>query len=271
MDEPKTLEALKADWWECWWEADYSWRKLRLHILGEHSVVEGLLGEKTLQDYWRRHPETAKPRSDDEMLEAGELLISPDGNLWHLAHVPLRWKDGTPAKHGWDFDKNDQLNEILLLRLTKTGESEIEKNHDGRAQFSGIVISKGISLRRPSVATEYQNKRHVGLGSYFREENPLRLVCRQSWLGSLKASNSFFDEEVDFSGSFFLKELVFLRQFLIKKRYSIQSFSTERLFLTMLIFVVTLPLKKLCNLGVCIISIVNSMKIQISRKQNCSK
>ncbi len=211
MDEPKTLEALKADWWERWWSADYSWRNLKLHFLGEHSSREGLWGEKTLQDYWRRDPKTALCRRDDEMLESGELLISPDGNLWHLAHVPLRWKDGTLAKQGWDFDKNDQLNEILLLRLTKTGESEIEKDHDGRAQFSGIVVSKGMSLRGPSVSTMYQNEIHVKLGSYFREENPLRLVCRQSWLGSLKASNSIFDEEVDFSGSFFSEGVSFFK------------------------------------------------------------
>jgi len=203
MLESSKRDVREREWWDRWWNANYSWRNLSLHFLGEHSNCEGLWGEITLQDYWRRDPKTAKLRSDDEMREAGELLGSPDGKLWHLAHVPLLWNDGTPAKQGWDFDKNDQLNEILLLRLTKTGESEIEADRDGRAQFSGIVLSKGISLRRPSVSTEYQNEIHRKLGSYFREENPLRLVCRQSWLGSLEARNSIFNEEVDFSDSFF--------------------------------------------------------------------
>ena len=203
MLESSKRDVLEREWWDRWWKADYSWRNLRLHFFGEHSDREGLWGEKTLQDYWRRDPQTVMPRSDDEMREAGELLSSPDGNLWHLAHVPLRWKDGTLAKQGWDFDKDDQLNEILLGRLTKTSESEIEADRDGRAQFSGIVLSKGISLRKPSVSTEYQSEIYVKLGSFFKEENPLRLVCRQSWLGSMKARNSVFDEEVDFSGSFF--------------------------------------------------------------------
>jgi len=217
MPESSKRDVLEREWWDRWWEADYSWRNLRLHFLGEHSDREGLWGEKTLQEYWRRDPETAMLRSDDEMREAGELLSSPDGNLWHLAHVPLHWKDETPAKQGWDFDKNHQLNEILLLRLTKTGKSDIEKDHDGRAQFSGIVLSKGISLRRPSVSTEYQNEIHVKPGSYFREENPLRLVCRQSWLGVLKARNSVFDEEVDFSASFFSEGGSFSKAFFKKE------------------------------------------------------
>ena len=154
------------------------------------------------------------------MREAGELLSSPDGTLWHLAHVPLYWKDGTLAKQGWDFDKCDQLKEILLLRLIKTGESEIELDRDGRAQFSGIVLSKGISLRKPTVSTEYHNEIHRKLGSYFREENPLRLVCKQSWLESLKAPNSVFAEEVDFSDSFFSGNVSF----------SGASFKNEALF-----------------------------------------
>ncbi len=203
MAEPSARGALESEWWYRWWKANYSWRNLKLHFLGQHSDREGLWGEKTLQDYWRRDPGTAMPRSDDEMREAGELLSSPDGNLWHLAHVPLYWKDGEPAKQGWDFDKCDQLNEILLLRLITTGESEIELDRDGRAQFSGIVLSKGISLRKPSVSTEYQNEIHRRLGSYFREDDPLRLVCKQSWQESLKADNSVFAEEVDFSDSFF--------------------------------------------------------------------
>lgn len=93
MTEQKTRETLEAEWWDKWWTAGYSWGALANHSLGDELLEDkkkGLFGESSLQDYWRRDPETGKQRTDEEMRQAGELVQTPDGELWHRAHVPLK-------------------------------------------------------------------------------------------------------------------------------------------------------------------------------------
>ncbi len=106
MDDPKSLDALKAHWWERWWSADYSWYGLDHKTLGADAAPweesRGPHGEESLQAYWRRDPGTGRERSDEEMEEGGELIRAPDNTLWHLAHVPLIWKNQQEAKLSWD-------------------------------------------------------------------------------------------------------------------------------------------------------------------------
>jgi hypothetical protein len=59
--------------------------------------VEGRGGESeprpaTLQDYWRRDPETGQVRTDEEMEATGELTRDPHGKLWHIVHMPTEWR-----------------------------------------------------------------------------------------------------------------------------------------------------------------------------------
>ncbi len=99
MADPKNRERLEAEWWDEWRRADYSWSGLAKKRLGDEPVSsrQGLFGETNLQAYWRRDPQTGIMRTDEEMLEVGELVRGPQGELWHLAHVPLEWGEGHSA------------------------------------------------------------------------------------------------------------------------------------------------------------------------------
>ncbi len=122
MAEPKTREELEAKWWEGWWLNDYSWNGLkRRGIGGDYGSFEskGPHEEVTLQDYWRRDPKTGAIRTDKEMLEVGELCRDGDDGrkLWHIAHVPLKWKSEQSGKKGWNATRLMKLYEVLQLRL----------------------------------------------------------------------------------------------------------------------------------------------------------
>ncbi len=138
---------IEAEWWDEWWKADWSWARLAEKEVGEnlHETHGGAHGEMDLQAYWRRDPTTGKARDDDEMNEAGELMLAPDGALWHLAHVPLHWRDGVPAKAGWNATQRGRLAALIDARLalalvTKTDEYCVAEGPDGRAQLSGTVL-----------------------------------------------------------------------------------------------------------------------------------
>ena len=203
MAESSERGDLEREWWDRWWGADYSWEGLAKSALDGGRVIftkdQGLFGERGLQDYWRRDPVAGVMRSDEEMESVGELIRDPDGKLWHLAHVPLKWSHGAPAKAGWQAEATIHLNEILQRRLTITGESHIDANNkeitrDGRAQFSGLVAQSFWPCFEIRTA-----------GSDF----PVRMVCRQAWIGSLNADWDVFAEEVDFSESFIASEIRF--------------------------------------------------------------
>jgi hypothetical protein len=90
MAEPKSREQRKNDWWDAWWAADYSWAGLAKHKIRDQG---GLHGEKTLQDYWRRDPETGVVRHDAAMIAAGEV-VEFDGRVIHITHLPPKLKGG---------------------------------------------------------------------------------------------------------------------------------------------------------------------------------
>jgi len=73
-----------------------------------------------------------------------ELIVDPDGRLWHIAHVPFRWKDGTPAKLAWTPDQEAQLQAIfnrrLLHSLTNTADEAAKRQYI--ALFYGIVAPR---------------------------------------------------------------------------------------------------------------------------------
>ena len=204
MDEPKTLEALKAGWWERWWSADYSWSGLEQKSLGADSAPweesRGLHGEESLQAYWRRNPATGRERSDEEMEESGELIRAPDNTLWHLAHVPLIWKNQQEAKLGWDATRKNHLTNILHERLSSADASYIDANNpensrDGRAQLSGMVLSEYFSFKKYELVSDHHPS--------------VRLVCFQTWFEKILAVELDFREEADFSNAFFANSVNF--------------------------------------------------------------
>ncbi|MFN7882839.1 MAG: pentapeptide repeat-containing protein, partial [bacterium] len=196
MTDQKARETLEAEWWERWWKTGYSWAALTNHSLG-HELFEGrkkgLSGEASLQEYWRRDPETGKRRTDEEMWQAAELIKTPDGMLWHRAHVPLKWQDGSDAKEAWDDANKQKLANILSLRLTKARQDALKKNLsepnlDHRAQFSGVVLPDLFRLS--------------GIGLQADDMLPVSLVIADAWIGNFFASDLIFESDADFSYSF---------------------------------------------------------------------
>ncbi|MCA3314442.1 MAG: pentapeptide repeat-containing protein [Roseomonas sp.] len=197
MTEQKTRETLEDEWWDRWWTEDYSWNGLARQPLGGSYFGEerrGAFGEKSLQEYWRREPDSEKTRTDEELLAAGELTRAPDGALWHIVHVPITWKDRTRAKSNWNNETKRKLSDTLQLRLLNTDDSFIDASHsdeilDGRAQFSGAVLTEDFLLKLAGDTSE--------------SVQPTRIVCRQAWIKLLIASEAEFSDEVEFSNVFF--------------------------------------------------------------------
>lgn len=206
MAEPKTHEALEAEWWDRWWLSDYSWNGLARRGLGGGFATvgpRGLFGEESLQEYWRHDPKTGRRRTDDEMRAVGELIPGVDQELWHLAHVPLKWKEERHAKLGWGPELNARLYDILLLRLASCREGH--GNLDGRTQFSGVVLNRSLQL----VTANLQDG----------GPRPLYLSCDHAWLrslfglgititGDLNLSDSFISETTSFSRATFEGDLI---------------------------------------------------------------
>jgi hypothetical protein len=143
---------LQSEWWKGWWEQDFSWAGLAAKPVGQNgeAIHGGTHGERDLQAWWRRDPETGETRCDDALRAVGELVTGPDGRHWHIAHVPLHWPDGAPAKAGWDTAAYDRLAAVIVRRVAAASETVTDPEcdalaPDGRAQFSGAVL-----LRAPT-------------------------------------------------------------------------------------------------------------------------
>ena len=148
----ETREEREARWWRGWFEADYSWEGLaKKDILGG-----GQFGEQTLQDYWRRDPETGGVR-DDAMLKAAGELVQFDGRWWHLVHLPPSGRGGVESWKA-EFDASDweRVKAMVVERLAAAVETPgtfglVRQNlrwkpkvSDGRALLDGAVLGGGL-------------------------------------------------------------------------------------------------------------------------------
>ena len=191
MNDQKTRETLEAEWWDNWWRRDYSWDGLKSRGLGGDYLAldtKGPNGEVNLQEYWRRDPETGQIRNDDAMIDAGELVVSADGILWHVAHVPLKWKSQQPAKKAWSDQQQEQLQKILQRRVRDTVASK--GLIDGRAQFSGIIVNPGVIFKNSKEDTD--------------SPSMIRLTATNAWFGHFFARSALFSEEVNLSEAFIM-------------------------------------------------------------------
>ncbi len=172
--KPDAAKKSEIAWWKAWRRRDYSWEGLRNHQIGwdhggpktslygkmrllpqEKKFHGTIFGDNTLQDYWRRDPVTGARRSDEDLIALGELVWSPAGQgkkaapkLWHIAHVPLNWENGSPAKSAWGNAEEQRLTAVLQPRLQQAAVTDViddgsgisVKGPDGRAQFVGCVL-----------------------------------------------------------------------------------------------------------------------------------
>ncbi len=174
----ETAEERMARWWAEWWTADYSWAGLAKETPHGSGTPDKLWvgwrvgsddrltdAEATaqrpanLQDYWRRGPgsgrqDDARPDAelDIDLLAAGELLKAPNGDLWHLAHVPATWPGGVAAKAAWPRDLTARLSTLLTARLD-AADGDADDNADGPdllAQFRGAVFQAAPAPSDPS-------------------------------------------------------------------------------------------------------------------------
>lgn len=130
MSSTRVAEA-EEEWWRAWWRADFSWDGLRSRRAnGWYVRPDGRMTRDpketpktraaTLQDVWRS--------------ESKRLVSGPDGRQWTLAHVPLRWSDGSPAKSGWTAEQYARLETAF---------------DDAVSRFPAQSADSAKSLRRP--------------------------------------------------------------------------------------------------------------------------
>jgi uncharacterized protein YjbI with pentapeptide repeats len=156
--QPKEVE---AKWWADWFDANYSWDALQYKKIGGQG---GILGEATLQEYWRRDPSDPNTiRDDNAMRSANELIPGPDGRLWHIAHLPDRFQDGTET---WKTDLQsarwDQLDAIVQARLRRATDSRVDRSEwDQRPRKEGRALLSGVILRGIPTSDAGTNEIHI--------------------------------------------------------------------------------------------------------------
>jgi len=84
----------------------------------------------------------------EELLEAGEIEKDPSGRLWHIAHVPPAWDDGSPT---WKVDPNHanwaRFWELLKKRIFALPQKGLaltaeEESDQEKIQFAGVVFGR---------------------------------------------------------------------------------------------------------------------------------
>lgn len=159
------------DFQKTWERNDYSWRGL-----GAHKLSGDPHGSATLQDYWRRDPDTGIARSDDELEKSGELIPDPDGNLWHIAHVPFRWPNDTAAKDSFDQETNARLNLAIEKRLISASSDGAWKLDEDTpvAWLIGVILAE-LEISKP------------------KENNYIGIFARDAYIAWLMLDNVKFN------------------------------------------------------------------------------
>jgi predicted small integral membrane protein len=205
------VEQSEIEWWEAWWLSDYSWAGL---ASPEKYIADGR-GDSGLQDYWRTDSISGH-RRDDEALEAlGEIVRGPDGTLWHIAHVPMNWRDGSLAKAGWSEEQRQRLANVIAARVLaahslavrkKVMPHEVGANSDVRAQLDGSVLldppdfqlNNETSLNLSAVRCRLPDwdgpNRKFGQHTRFTQAY---------FAGYINLSSSIFDSHADFEHAIF--------------------------------------------------------------------
>lgn len=141
MSDKSLRDDAEREWWAAWRKEDYSWDGLQRKPLHGWRVADGVLVEAhaapagatraTLQDYWR---------------DQKDALIEGDGRKWTIAHVPMHWRDGSPAKAGWAEAEREQLQSLVRAKLEAVDlrvhpqPQDAPEGRNFRAQLEGCIL-----------------------------------------------------------------------------------------------------------------------------------
>ena len=221
----------EGEWWKDWWTHDWSWEGLK-----EKNWIGGeghINGGDTIQDYWRIAPDGktdsdgkpvwTAPRTDSDMEASGELVRAPDGQLWHIAHMPLQWKTNgrLPSPKADETDPvHARLNLLIGQRLAAGRETQFRSLPDPIGQ-EGRAILYGLVWPQPLLPEMYRGtdvEAYDDAGEKAVEHSSsiaiLHAEFSRSWLGPLDAWHcnfgpgaSFFHAycagKADFTATFF--------------------------------------------------------------------
>ena len=191
MTTPTKEELIKAAW-DRWFEADYSWEGLK---------------EKGLQDYWLTDPETGKKRTEAALIKAGELIRAEGQKTYHIAHLPLHYKDGTPTIKTSRIDEvQTRLNNVIQSRLKKSEFlwNNLSENNDKTrfkdtvARFDGAVLLKA-EFHDKFINADFFKSIFVGSTDFKKAR----------FFGNADFSDTLFDEKADFFDANFDGEAIF--------------------------------------------------------------
>ncbi len=221
------------DWWAAWFEADYSWEGLAKRrwegwvvdveaqaCVPANDAPDGAkTRQATLQDYWRADPEQDwrlreratlfKPHKGEpvaELIEGGE---TPDGRIWHIAHLPPADPDG--ANSGWKSDLGDArwavLQRLLQVRMDAGRETEFGfrsalKGPDRHAQLTGCVLREAAPAPEDEASPRHMRadqSAHLGPAGY----------PEAKWGAGADFFGTRFSDEADFYAANFLGHAIF--------------------------------------------------------------
>ncbi len=203
MTQQKSNEQLEKEWWEAWWEEDYSWDALKSKIipgtwvstLEDSRVFERLdispdtateLGyrEANLQDVWR----------DQE----NKLFQGTNGRNYTRFHLPLRSRDNVPEKEKWGEKEIADMNSDLQRKISEVNESYAETSRDP------IFFSlQGVVLKRFQIEEI--------LGDVNVAQLELYTDFKQAYFGGLVDFRRVKFNSVSFEGAFFSELTLFGR------------------------------------------------------------
>jgi hypothetical protein len=142
--------AISQEWWDDWWDEDYSWDGLAERdwegwVVPEDGVpvpaTDGVEGRRaTLQDYWRR-------AGLAEDIERPEFQCPQTKRRFTRVHLPLKFRDGSQTLKGAkDPAFSAELNGILKAELAKPIVETVfdpigrVEGPDNRLQWRGAVL-----------------------------------------------------------------------------------------------------------------------------------
>jgi hypothetical protein len=192
--------------WKAFGRPDYSWKNLAAHRVGAC----------TLEEYWRRDPTSGAQRNDAQM--GAELVQSADGVVWHVAHLPLRWK-GQPEKEAWSDARWADLEAIIdarldIARATKTDRetNASTSGADERALFDGVTLrflqkqeTLGRVLHISCANATFRNSAFLD-GARF---GPSVWFVGTQFLGTADLKSAQFEDAANFDDCYFLKHACF--------------------------------------------------------------
>lgn len=181
----KTAEELEKEWWDRWWQKDFSWNGLATN--GNKFLTPNL------QEFWAAE-------ATQLIEDPTDPIADPDKRRrFTKFHLPFYWSNGMPTpKLGWPEAKHLQLKEELE-RLWRQSEGEV--------RFDGIVVSKvpmppKTEGGKDQVPTAFFNHAWLKPGTDWSGTTFGRaLFLYALWSGPSQLTGTEFQGDVGFNGA----------------------------------------------------------------------